>query len=294
MPRLTVSPPPFDPSPYGLLSVVEARYDEPNPHWQSGVQWQPLCGDLATTYDPCLAVTGTGGPPPFPPAKSSSLTYETRGATPFTVHALFPCSPAGAAEEAQRQAEAAMARLESWQVERSFWTGMAGGVETVFPHLAADGEVRDVYGTLLQTSADPVTGTAVNIVEAFGQIERALADCFNGAGVIHVPAELGAAVANASLAKPEGRRLKTLNGNWVAVGNGYPGTSPAGASPAAGTAWIYGTGPIFAYRSRVWVPDLPSIVNRRNNTVQALAERTYVIGYDCCLTAALVDVGGVT
>ena len=294
MPRLNVSPPSFDPSPYGLLSVVEARYDEADPHWRSGVQWQPLCGDLATTYDPCLAVTGTGGPPPFPPGKDSSLTYETRGATPFSVYALFNCSPAAAAEEAQRQAQEAMKRLESWQVERSFWTGMAGGETVVFPHLAADAEVRDVYDILLQTAADPVTGAAVNIVEAFGQIEKALADCFNGAGVIHVPAELGAAIANASLAKPEGRRLKTLNGNWVVIGNGYPGTSPAGTAPADGTAWIYGTGPIFAYRSRVWVPDLPSIVNRSNNTVEALAERTYVLGYDCCLVAALVDVGGET
>ncbi|HEU5108611.1 MAG TPA: hypothetical protein VFT95_08655 [Micromonosporaceae bacterium] len=291
---MTVSPPSFDASPYGLLSVVEARYDEPDPHWRSGVQWQPLCGDVGSTYDPCLAVTGTGGVPPLPPAKTSALTYEARGATPFTVYARFDCSPAASAEEAERQAQDAMTRLESWQVERSFWTGMSGGVETVFPHLAADAEVRDAYGTLLQTAADPITGSAVNIVEAFGQVEKALADCFNGAGVIHVPAELGAAVANAALAKPDGRRLKTLNGNWVAVGNGYPGTSPAGATPAAGTAWIYGTGPVFAYRSRVEIPSLPSIINRRSNSVEALAERTYVLGFGCCLAAALVDVGGET
>jgi hypothetical protein len=298
MPRLIVPPPSHEPSPYGLLSVVEARYDEPSPHWRTGVQWQPLCGDLATTYDPCHAVTGTGGPPPFPPAKESGLTYETRGATPFTVYAQFNCSPAASAEEAQDKAEEAMRRLESWQVERSFWTGTAGGSETVpaitavFPHLAADDEVRDVHGTLLQTASDPVTGTATDIVQAFGEIERGLADCLNGQGVIHVPAELGPALAFTMVAKPDGRRLRTLNGNLVALGNGYPGTSPAGAAPAAGTAWIYGTGPVFAYRSRVEVPGMPSIVNRATNTVQALAERTYVLGYDCCLVAALVDTGG--
>jgi hypothetical protein len=297
---MTVSPPSYETSPYGLLSVVDARYDESDVHWRSGVQWQPLCGDVASTYDPCLAVTGTGGVQPLPPPKASSLTYETRGATPFTVYARFDCSPAASAEEAQERAQEAMKRLESWQVERSFWTGQAGGgdgvspITAVFPHLAANAEVRDVYGTLLQTASDPVTGTAVNIVEAFGQVEKALADCLNGAGVIHVPAELGAAVANAGLAKPEGRRLKTLNGNLVAVGNGYPGTSPAGAAPAAGTAWIYGTGPVFAYRSRVEIPSLPSIINRASNSVEALAERTYVLGFDCCLVAALVDVGGET
>lgn len=291
MPRLAVSPPSFEPSPYGLLSVVEARYDEPDPHWRSGVQWRPLCGGVLTTYDPCLAVTGTGGPPPLPAAKTSNLDDEARGATPFTVYAAFNCSPGASAEYAQGSAEEAMTRHESYQVERAFWTGDAGDQPTVFPHLAADAEVRDVYGTLLQTASDPVTGTAVDIVVAFEQIEGALADCYNGRGVIHVPAELGPALAFTSLVKPVGKRLQTLNGNWVVLGNGYPGTSPAGAAPAAGTAWIYGTGAVFAYRSRVEVPGLASIVNRANNTATGLAERTYVLGYDCCLVAALVDTG---
>jgi hypothetical protein len=287
-----VLPPSFTPSPYGLLSVVEARYDTQDVHWRSGVQWQPLCGGVLTTYDPCLAVTGVGGPPPIPPTKSSDLTFENRGATPFTVYADFQCSPAASAEQAQELAEEAMTRFESFQVERAFWTGIAGDQPVVYPHLAADEEVRDAHGTLLQTASDPVTGTATDIVQAFGEIERGLAECYNGAGVIHVPAELGPALAYTMVAKPDGRRLRTLNGNLVALGNGYPGTSPAGAAPAAGTTWIYGTGPVFAYRSRVEVPGLPSIVNRANNTVDAIAERTYVLGYDCCLVAALVDTGG--
>jgi hypothetical protein len=291
VPRLYVPPPSFTPSPFGLLSVVEARYDETDPHWRTGVQWQPLCGTAGTTYDPCLAVTGTGGPPPFPPGKTAGVTDETRGATPFTVHAMFDCSPGTAAEYAQESAEQAMTQFESFQVEQAFWTGVAGGQPTVYPHLAADAEVRDVYGTLLQSASDPVTGTAVDIVEAFVQIEGALADCYNGVGVIHVPAELGPALAFTSLVKPDGRRLRTLNGNLVVLGNGYPGTSPSGAAPAAGTAWIYGTGPIFAYRSRVEVPALPSIVDRATNTASGLAERTYVLGYDCCLVAALVETG---
>lgn len=290
MPRLTVPPPSFEPSPFGLLTVVEARFDEDDPHWRSGVQWSPLCGGVLTTYDPCLAVTGTGGPPPFPAAKTSNLDDEARGATPFTVYARFDCSPGASAGYAQDRAEEAMKRFESYQVEQAFWTGVAGDQPTVFPHLAADAEVRDV-GALLQTASEPVTGTAVDIVDAFVQIEGALADCYNGQGVIHVPADLGPALAFTSLVKPDGRRLRTLNGNLVALGNGYPGTSPTGATPAAGTMWIYGTGPIFAYRSAVEVPNLASIVNRANNTASGLAERTYVLGYDCCLVAALVDTG---
>jgi hypothetical protein len=301
MPRLTVPPPSHEPSPYGLLSVVEARYDEPGPHWRTGVQWQPLCGDLATTYDPCLAVTGTGGPPPVPPPKSSNLTFETRGATPFTVYADFQCSPAATAGDAERQAQEAMRRFEAWQVEHAFWTGLAGGsgtvpqVTAVYPHLAADAEVRDPYGTLLQTASDPVTGAVLDVVEGLGRLEQALVTCLGGVGVIHVPAVLAPALDAQGLLHPskDGRQFRTGNGNLVAVGSGYPGTSPSGTTPSAGSAWMYATGPVFAYRSRVEILGLPSIVNRANNTVEAIAERTYVLGFDCCLHAVLISTGGV-
>jgi hypothetical protein len=292
VPRMYVAAPSFEASPFGLLSVVEARYTEDNPHWRTGVQWQPICGTADTTYDPCLAVTGSGGPPPTPAAKTAGVTDETRGATPFTVYAGFNCSPAAWAEEAGERAQDAMTRLESWQVERAFWTGVAGSQDTVWPHLAADAERRDMYGVLLQTAADPVTGAVLDIVEGLGRLEQDLADCYPGVGVIHVPAVLGPALDANSLVHKDGRQLRTLNGNVVALGAGYPGTSPAGSAPAAGSAWIYATGPVFAYRSRIEVPPAPSTVNRSNNTVSALAERTYVLGFDCCLHAALVSTGG--
>jgi hypothetical protein len=293
VPRLYAPPPSFAPSPYGLLSVVQARWDEPDRHWQSGVQWQPLCGAAGTTYDPCMAVTGSGGVPPIPDPKTAGFTDEARGATPFTVYAGFSCSPAAWADRAQEMAEQALTRLESWAVERSFWTGQAGSQGVTFPHLAADAEVRDVYGLLLQDAATPVTGSVLDIVEALGRVEQALADCYNGVGVIHVPAALGPALDSNGLAHKVGAQLRTLNGNLVALGSGYPGTAPDGTAPAAGSAWIYGTGAVFAYRGPVMSAPRDSIVNRSNNSVFGLAERTYVLGYDCCLVAALASTGGV-
>jgi hypothetical protein len=143
VPRFHVDPPSHIASPYGLLSVVDARYDEASPHWRQGVEWDSLCGTLNTTYDPCFSVTDAGTPPPTPPAKTSELTFEDRGAQPFTVVARFDCSPAAWAEYAQELGEDALTRLEAYQVERTFWTGMAAGQEVVFPHLAADAEVTD-------------------------------------------------------------------------------------------------------------------------------------------------------
>jgi hypothetical protein len=55
--------------------------------------------------------------------------------------------------------------------------------------------------------------------------------------------------------------------------------------------WIFGTGPIFAYREnnvRVLADNNSSLV-RTNNTVKVIAERTYLLGYDCCLYGALVS-----
>ncbi|MCW6003868.1 hypothetical protein K1W54_04625 [Micromonospora sp. CPCC 205371] len=290
MPRFHVDPPSHVASPFGLLSVVDARYDEPSPHWRQGVEWDALCGTISTTYDPCFSVTGTGDPPPPPPPKTSELTFEDRGATPFTVVADFECSPAAWAGEAARLGEEALTRLESYQVERAFWTGVAAGQEVVFPHLAADAEVTDggAHPVLLQTAATPVTGSVMNVVEGLGLLEQALADCYNGVGVIHVPASLGPLLAAERLVERDGRRLRTIKGNLVALGAGYPGTGPDGSPPAAGGVWMYATGPVLAYRSRVEVPPQPSTINRSNNTVQAIAERTYVLGWDCCHLAVQV------
>ena len=289
MPRQYVSPPSFASAAFGLLSVVQARWDEPDAHWRAGVQWQPVCGTVSTTFDSCLAVTGTGGPPPSPPAKAAGVTDEPRGASPFTVYAEFECSPAIFAERAVEVAREALTRMEAWQVERAFWTGLAGGQPTVWPHLAADGEVRDAYGVLLQSPADEVNNTAVGIVEGLGLVEQALAACYGGVGVIHVPAVLGPALATNMLAVRDGSRLRTPNGNLIALGGGYAGTAPDGADPAAGTAWIYATGPVFAYRSGVEVMPTSSVVNRSNNTVQGIAERTYLLGFDCCHIGALIS-----
>lgn len=293
MPRAHVAPPSFKASDFGLLSVVDARWPEADPHWRQGVEWQPLCGTISTTYDPCDAPTGTGGPPPLPPLKSSNLTYEDRGANPFTVVADFKCSPAAFAEQAQELGEEALTRLESWEVERTFWTGVAGGEPVVYPHLAADAEVTEgvIRPVLLQSAATPVTGAVMNIVEALGLLEQALADCYNGVGVIHVPAMLGPLLVAERLVERDGRdgrRLKTPKGNLVALGAGYPGTGPDGSDPAPGTAWIYATGAVFAYRSGVEIMPLSSIVNRANNDVEAIAERTYVLGWDCCHLAVQV------
>lgn len=302
-PRQVVDPPAFTPSRYGLLSVVE-RPDPQGPHWQNGVTWTSYCpvNMGSTTYDECIATTGAPeGAIPEPSTKTDNVDRILRGATPFTAYTKFDCSPVGNAD-AQRIASNALAQTEQWQVERAFWTGVVNGRTLAFPHLAATAQVSDNSGVILQpTTTTAVTGVAVDVATGLGRLEQALANCYGGRGVIHVPLEALPSLDAFGLLRPVGgrdvgsgqfgRQLETLAGNLVAVGAGYPGTGPNGVDPGTTTTWLYATGPVFMYRSDVKINPFPSTMNRQENTIEMIAERTYVLGFDCCLHAVQVTLG---
>jgi hypothetical protein len=304
--RQIVDPPSFTPLAYGLLSVMEQPTPQPD-HWQQGITYEPLCsvnvsGMGALTYDECIVVTGAGGGPPAPPDFSvNGLQQSTRGALPFTTYVEFDCSTVGL-QNAQALAEQALSAAEPWQVERAFWTGLAAGQTVVFPHLAASAQVLDATGILLQSAAVNVTGTGsvgvvgdlVNIETALGLLEAALANCYNGVGVIHVPQLLVPTMDAWGIIRAQGPIMKTLNGNRVAVGAGYPGTGPDGSARAGNTCWMYATGNVFGYRTdvRVRAPDTSAAsLDRSTNTRKMIAERTYVIGWDCCHFAVQTAIG---
>lgn len=286
MARQIIDPPVFTPLPHGLWDALQ----HPTPtgtHWQQGVTWQERCPEGATTYAQCLSVSGTGSPP-APPAKTGNVEQTNRGATPFTVYAQFECSAVGVGDAATVGADA-LARVEQRQVETAFWTGVAGGQPVVFPHLAADAEVFDSQGILLQPTATP-TVTGADAAHALGALEQALADCYAGQGLIHVPPKALPTLAGSSLVRDVDGRLFTPAGNRIVVGGGYTGSGPDG-TPAAGTSWIYATGAAFGYRSGVYVSPVRESLDRSTNTLHMLAERTYVIGYECCLLAAHIALG---
>jgi hypothetical protein len=298
-PRQIIDPPAFTPSPYGLLTTVEFPPTD-GVHWENGVTYQPTCGDAVSTYDECITITGVGGaPPPQSTFNVNTITVAPRGATPFTVMVEFDCSAVGN-NEARKTAETAMAGNETWQVENSFWTGLAGTgtsgpYQVVWPHLAANAQLLDAQGILLQTSAVSVTGVptdTLNMVEALGLLEGALANCYNGVGVIHVPQHALATLDAWGLAHKNGPVLTTLAGNKIAAGNGYPGTSPAGATRAQDKTWLYATGAVFCLRSDITIraSDTQSF-DKQKNTIKMIAERRYVLGWDCCHFAVQAGLG---
>jgi hypothetical protein len=284
----------FQPLPYGLLEVASVPADNSDPHWQRGVAYQTPCVTGATTYDECLVVTGSGGAPPAPSSKAENVDLSFRAALPFTVYARFDCSPVGVSgTEREQLAEQALASVQGWQVERTVWTGLADGQDVVFPSLS--GDTAAVYSQGSQTAllqSPVVTGnsTATDAVTGVGLLEGLLGDCHAGVGVIHVPQ--AALPTIWPLVKVQGGRLKTLAGNDVAVGAGYPGTGPGGVAAGDGEAWLYGTGPVFAYRGeRLSIREPADALDRANNTLSLLAERTFAVGWGCCHFAVLISLG---
>jgi hypothetical protein len=285
--RQIVDPPAFTSLPYGLWDAVQSRTAD-NPHWQQGVTWIERCPAGGTTYDECLSVTGTGAPPE-PGAKTSNVDQTYRGATPITVYTDFVCNQVGLGDAATVAADA-LARVEQQQLETAFWTGTSGGQAVVFPHLAANAEVLDVQDIVLQSAATTVV-TGVDVVRGLGELEQDLADCYTGQGIIHVPRSALATVTAQNLLDERDGRLYTKAGNLVVVGGGYTGTGPDGSAPAAGTVWIYATGALFGYRGEVQVTSPRDSIDRSANTLSMIAERTYVIGFECCLLAAHITLG---
>jgi hypothetical protein len=285
--RQIVDPPAFTLLPYGLWDAVEQRTPG-NPHWQQGVTWIERCPDGGTTYDECLSVTGTGAPPE-PGAKADNVDQTDRGATPFTIFTEFDCAPVGL-RDAETVASDALARIEQQQVEAAFWTGTVGGQTVAFPHLAANAEVLDSQQIVLQPTATTCV-TGVDAAHALGALEDCLADCYAGQGVIHIPRIALPTLAAWGLVQARDGGLFTMAGNRVVVGGGYTGSGPDGTTPAAGSTWMFATGALFGYRGDVRMHSPRDSIDRSANTMRMIAERTYVLGFECCLLAAHFELG---
>ena len=291
--RMLVDPPRRQPMPFGIFTVVDNRESDvaADPHLLQGVEYQPLCGGSGTTFDYCV----TGGPgPAFTPTASRQM----RAATPFTVYSEIQCSPIGDTwDQAYEDVVDILQTTEQYQVERALWTGQVAGLDDqMYPHLAENTAVVTpvVVGGLqvtLQTAATAVTGAPVSASVGIGLLEGALGACYDGVGVIHVPEAAVPALANLNMIYRDGKNLRTHNGNIVVAGAGYTGSSPAGVPPMAGTTWMYATGQFFMYRGAIKTFTRESSLNRTNNTLTAVAQRTYVLGWDCCHFAVQINVG---
>lgn len=267
-----------------LLTSVDKVAPDPDvaDYWLNGVRYLPeKCQGSGAIYAQCA---------PGGPSKTVNVNGVPVESDPFIVFAGDTCSTFGFPEhDYVGRATRTLAQWEAYEVEKEFWTGAqakAGNVAHPGSY-AADQWLASASATLI------AGGGALPPVEAMSAIHTTLADCTGGAPfVIHAPRALLAYWENAFLVHREGTRYVDGLGNTVVFGAGYPGTSPAGGTPAANSTWVYVTSPV-----RYWATDtdiLPdnysAAIDRTNNVVTFLAERYFLVDYDrCCHFAGLVS-----
>jgi len=162
---------------------------------------------------------------------------------PFTVYLLTSRTGVDV-NEATPEMQAAFEAAEQRAVESQLWAQVSA--------VAANG------------------GSHANLAVALATVEGNLAVNYNGLGVIHL-SPYSATILSALL-EPDGDRQYTrANRTPVVVGAGY-------GDPDTPTVEIVGTGAVFVRRGEL---DALTSWDLSVNDINALAERTYLVGWDC-------------
>ena len=244
MPTVEVTGPPVVPYPFGLFSVAPVGTPADG-HWTSGIWWRSFaCNLVGVTYGPCSVDDEV-------PEKDPNVECGIGGAVAFTVYARSDESVGGGslAEKFQAARDTLIAG-EQFAVEQTVWAALLAEV----------------------TVADGTAG-AQNYAEAVAMAEALIADNYGGSPVLHM-SRFAAPMAH-DVIQRDGTRLATLLGSQVVAGGGY-GTSPTTAGAAQ---TIFATGALQVVRGEIF--DLGQHLDRDTNSISAVVERTYVVGWDC-------------
>ena len=261
------------PLPYGLFSTFTFR-PEGDARWEGGgVRFESLACDLADgigLWQPPAGAGTVGLPKDL--ASNTSAIGPFGDATAFTVYGHFQCSPVGwTPEQAQDMANQHLAAREQNAVENAFWTAALGNA----PALQDAGTVT-------------IGAAGAGLAQTIGLLESWIATNYGGVGVIHMTRQAAQMALGQYLLDTAGGRLTTRLGTPVAAGGGYPGSGPAGQAAAASTSWLYVTPALFGYKSDVFNSSSVSgdLLDRSTNSLYAVAERQFLLGFDPCGVAA--------
>jgi hypothetical protein len=182
----------------------------------------------------------------------------TGEASPFIVYGHDKCNIIGTSfEESQEYARQHLLAREEARAEQALWNGDLGNI----PNFSgANGYAAPVS-----------VGTFTDPVLALAAVEKGIADEYGSLGVIHMSRHTASILAK-SLDKRNGRLYTRGLDTPVIAGTGYPDDAIVG-SPA-----------LFGYRGDVFTASnrQGDLLDRATNTMYAVAEREYVIGFDAC------------
>lgn len=255
---------------YGLFQAAIGPFDLPVHGRNGGVHYETaLCGEGFGYEVACIDAQAD---------KSTAWTengLDVVTGLPFIVFATMQCGSLGYTFEEERAFILERLKgVEQSVAEEAFSTGTFGQSPAL---LAADGIVT-------------VTTGGTQPVAVLAELEQARY-CGFGANttqygppaILHVAIPVFERLKFDHLIEFDGTRWRTAMGTVVS-GGCYANNGPDGVAPADGTFWMYITGQTTIWRtpdSAVQIAPVEGSLDRATNQYLMLAEREYVITYEC-------------
>jgi len=264
-PLLVDKPTPTFPLRYGLFTAAVGPLDLPVHGRNGGLRYvTSICAD-GFGYDvACIGATASK-------AGNFVVGSTTVTGTPFIVYATMTCGTVGFTFE--EQTAMVVERLKS--VEQ-------GVVEEIF----SNSTFGQGPGLVTADGIATLTGAGDTIQDVVGELERAMycgATSYGPPAILHVAIPAFNWMKREHLIEFDGTRWRTAIGTVVSTGC-YSNNTPAGAAPADGVFWLYITGQTTIWRtpdSAIQVAPVEGSLNRTTNQMLMLAEREYVVTYEC-------------
>lgn len=268
-PVLIEKPTPSMPLRYGLLQAAVGPLDLPVHARNGGLRYvTALCDDGFGYEIECL---------PDQNSKTAEFSLGTTTVTglPFIIAATVTCGALGFTYDEQR----------AFVMER-----LRGVEQGVLENIFSTSSLGQGPGLVTADGITTVTGAGDTVRDVLSELERARYCGFTGnvtrygpPGYLHVAIPVLNALKQEHLVDWDGTRWRTPMGTVVSAGC-YANNDPAGAAPADGVFWMYLTGQTVIWRtpdSDVAVAPVEGSLNRTTNQMLMLAEREYVVTYEC-------------
>jgi hypothetical protein len=265
---LEAKPTPSVPRRYGLLQAANGPLELPIHARIGGIQYvNETCGEGFGYEVECVDALD---------AKTFDSGLEIVTGVPFVVYSTILCGSVGyTQDEFNAMAASRLMSVEQTVVEQVFSSGDVGQA----PSLANNTPAATVIAT-----------GGVTAVDVVSELENAIY-CISQYGpnaFLHMPIAVINELVSQHLLSWDGTRWRTPMGSIVSAGC-YSNLSPVGVEPADGTFWVYATGQTTVWRSNdIFVAPVAGTLDRATNQQLILAEREYVVTWECAAYAKAV------
>ena len=255
---------------YGIFAAANGPLDLPVHGRNGGVHYQTaLCGEGFGYEVECID-----------DQDSKAAAWTENGLTtvtglPFIVFATMQCGSVGYTNTEE----------EAFILER-----LKGVEQSVVEEVFSTSALGQGPGLVAADGITTVTGAGDSVVNVLSELERARYCGFTGnltqygpPGILHVAIPVLNALKAEHVVEWDGTRWRTPMGTVVS-GGCYANNDPAGAAPADGVFWMYLTGQTTIWRtpdSDVQIAPVEGSLDRTTNQYMMLAEREYVVAYEC-------------